>query len=412
MSNLFEYKKNYAIKEYTTKKGITKYMFQIYIGINPETSKKSTTTRRGFKTPALANAEYRKIEASVRNDSFVFSTAYSSPSQLTFNDVYLRWFTESYRNTVQSSTIYKTKQMFDVHILPAIGNMKINAITSDVLQPVVNSWANKYTKLNILSRYAKRVFDFAFTLKLIIENPFDHIMFPKRQVTNLVKDQSNNFFSSLELEKFTRYLLNNSNKDNTGSIDFTHATFLLVLAYTGMRKGELLALEWNDINFDDSTIDIKRTLAMVEGGKLAVQPPKWLSYRIIDLNNLILNLLKTYHEYSSESILVFPNDKNTWRNLSKPNTWIKSVINQGISDFNATYIQTNDDYYKIFVHQITPHGLRHTHATWLFEKDSTITPKSVQERLGHKNISVTLDIYTHVTSNQKEKLKSALDIDF
>ncbi|MHC9536274.1 tyrosine-type recombinase/integrase [Dellaglioa sp. BT-FLS60] len=185
--------KNPAIKEYTSKKEITKYMFQIYISINPKTSKKSTTTRRGFKTPALANAEYRKIEASVRNDSFVFSTVASSPSQLTFNDVYLRWFTESYRNTVQSSTIYKTKQMFDVHILQVIGDMKISVITSDVLQPIVNDWSSKYTKLNILSRYAKRVFDFAFTLKLINENPFDHIMFPKRQVTNLAKDQSNNF---------------------------------------------------------------------------------------------------------------------------------------------------------------------------------------------------------------------------
>lgn len=119
---MFEYKKNPAIKEYETKKGVKKYMFQIYTGVNPATNKKTTTTRRGFKTPALANAAYRKIEAEVMNKKYEFNNKPESDS-LTFNDVYQRWFIDSYRKTVQSSTIYKTKQIFDCHILPDIGAM-------------------------------------------------------------------------------------------------------------------------------------------------------------------------------------------------------------------------------------------------------------------------------------------------
>ena len=120
---MFEYKKNPAVKEYETKKGVKKYMFQIYTGINPATNKKTTTTRRGFKTPALANAAYRKIEAEVMNNKYEFNNKPKFDS-LTFNDVYQRWFTESYRKTVQSSTVYKTKQIFDCHILPDIGALR------------------------------------------------------------------------------------------------------------------------------------------------------------------------------------------------------------------------------------------------------------------------------------------------
>lgn len=404
---MFEYKKNPAIREYETKKGVKKYMFQIYTGINPATNKKTTTTRRGFKTPALANAVYRKIEAEVMNKKYEFSAPLESDA-LTFNDVYQRWFTDSYRKTVQSSTVYKTKQIFDCHILPEIGKMNMDSITPDILQPIVNRWATKYAKLNIVSRYANRVFKYAYTIKLIKSNPFNHVLLPARQVNNTNKTPSTNFFSADELDKFTRFLVKGR---ANGTVSMMHAVYFITMAYTGLRKGELLALEWSDIDLEDNKLDVNKTLAMNEFGKLATQPPKWLSYRTIDINNLVANTLQEYKGFS-HSNLVFPSEKDTWLNLGKPNNWLDSIIDQGAETFKTTFQLTGDDYYKTFVHRITPHGLRHTHATWLFEKDNTITPKAVQERLGHKNISVTMDIYTHVTSNQKDKLKSALDVDY
>ncbi|MCO6542978.1 MAG: Arm DNA-binding domain-containing protein [Lactobacillus sp.] len=176
---MFEYKRNIAIKEYVTKKGEKKYWFQIYIGTDSTTGKKKLTTRRGFKTPALANKEYRKIEAEIANNTFKTKNTAKNTSP-TFTDVYHQWFDNSYKDTVQSSTIYKTKQIFNCHILPKIGNDKITAITSEYLQPIVNDWANKYSKLNINSRYANRVFKYAYTTKIIESNPFEHVLLPKR----------------------------------------------------------------------------------------------------------------------------------------------------------------------------------------------------------------------------------------
>lgn len=408
---MFEYKKNPAIREYTTQKGVKKYMFQIYIGINPNTNKKTKTTRRGFKTPALANAEFRKIEAQVKNDKYSFTEDESNPVNKTFKEVYEDWFAEVYSFSVQSSTIYKTKQIFDCHILPKIGNLPITAITSDQLQPIVNDWVTVYTKLNIISRYANRVFKYAYTLNIINSNPMDHVLLPSRGVTKF-KEERTNFFDSAELERFTRYLVNNKGT----KVELTHAVFFIVMAYTGLRKGELLALEWSDIDFDKMILDVNKTLATNQYGKLSSQQPKWASFRKIEINNLVADTLKDYHEYLKTVLrdpeLVFPSNKNTWRNLGKPNVWLKSIIDQGTEDFAQIYAMTKDPDYKTFVHQITPHGLRHTHATWLFERDSTITPKAVQKRLGHKTIGVTLDIYTHATSQQFDKIKSALDVTF
>lgn len=407
---MFEYKKNPAIKEYVTKNGEKKYWFQIYLGTDSTTGKKKRTSRRGFKTPALANKEYLKLSAQLNNNSLKPNTT----ADLTFANVYQQWFDNSYKDTVQSSTLYKTKQIFDCHILPEIGDMKINQITSEFLQPIVDQWANKYTKLNIISRYADRVFKYAYTIKIINADPFDHVLLPKRNKHQAInRKPKNNFFSTTELEKFTKYLINNTKSDNSGTIGFTQAVFFIIMAYTGMRKGELLALEWSDINFDQQTIDINKTVVTDENGKQRTQPPKWNSFRVISYNSLIAKYLSEYRKYQSNTTLLFPNHQaGIWRNLGKPNVWLRSIINQGTADFQKIYQMTKDNYYREFVHQITPHGLRHTHATWIFEKNNRITPKAVQQRLGHKNISVTLDIYTHVTSDQDKLLNDTLDIDF
>lgn len=78
---MFEYKKNKAIKEKIYKNGKKSYYFQIYLGKDPQTGKKKITTKRGFKTPALANAAYRKIQTQVLNGTYEITTR-SSKTQL------------------------------------------------------------------------------------------------------------------------------------------------------------------------------------------------------------------------------------------------------------------------------------------------------------------------------------------
>ncbi|MFT8724975.1 Arm DNA-binding domain-containing protein, partial [Liquorilactobacillus nagelii] len=168
---MFEYKKNKAIKEKIYKNGKKSYYFQIYLGRNAA-GKPRRTTKRGFKTPSLADAAYRKIQIQIANGTYDIATENAK----TFKEEYLEWFENQYRNTVKSSTLYKTKQIFDCHILPDIGDQQLSKITSEYLQPFVEAWSLAYKKPNIVARYAKRVFDYAYIKKEIIANPFDHIL--------------------------------------------------------------------------------------------------------------------------------------------------------------------------------------------------------------------------------------------
>jgi integrase len=399
---MFEYKKNKAIKEKIYKNGKKSYYFQIYLGKDPQTGKKKITTKRGFKTPALTNSAYQKIQVQVADGTYELLTENGK----TFKEEYLEWFENQYRNTVKSSTLYKTKQIFDCHILPYIGDQQLSKITSEYLQPFVEAWSLAYKKPNIVARYAKRVFDYAYIKKEIIANPFDHILLPKIRSMN-AKD-SHNFLSTDELKKFVTYVRDSSSVNYPGKIEFFKAVFFITLAYTGMRKGELLALTWEDVDLENKMIDINKTIVTNENGKMALQPPKWDSYRKISINQLIFEML-TKLKTNNNSKLVFPNQKDNYFNLSKPNNWLNSIIDMGSSDYAAAFKLTHDPKYQSFIPQITPHGFRHTHATWLFEKNPGILPKTVQKRLGHKNIGVTLNIYTHVSSNQNELLSDTLN---
>lgn len=400
---MFEYKKNKAIKEYITKKGEKRYSFQIYLGLNKVTKKPLHTTKRGFKTPALANAAYLKIESQVKNDTY--NSENKNLKQLTFKDVFDDWWKNQYSTSVKTSTRYKTEQVFNNHILPKIGDMQIDKITSAILQRYTPEWNTIYTHSNVIVQYTKRVFDFAYSKSYIDKNPFDKIIIPKKHKSIRTKD---NFFSTSELNKFIDFILNNSNIDGSGEIEYKKALFFYTLAFTGMRKGELLALEWSDIDFDKLTIDINKSLITNEKGKLDVGVPKWDSFRKISISKSLRDKLKEYHTHNQNSV-VFSKDDGTWYGLKQPNSWLNTIIDQGTVTYKLLYSTSHDEKYKEFVPKITPHGFRHTHATWLFEKNPSLLPKTVQERLGHKSISVTLNIYTHVSSMQNDLLSDILN---
>lgn len=173
-------------------------------------------------------------------------------------------------------------------------------------------------------------------------------------------------------------------------------TLFRILAFSGMRKGEALALTWNDINFKDGTVTISKTLTRGEGNRLIIQTPKTAnSKRIISLDGQTLEILKqwritqkkTYfmlgYNTMKKGQLVFSNQKNELLQPSVTRKYIVAVCE------------------KYGLKQITTHGFRHTHCSLLFEAGASI--KEVQDRLGHSDIKTTMNIYAHVTKNRKDE---------
>ena len=173
--------------------------------------------------------------------------------------------------------------------------------------------------------------------------------------------------------------------------------FLIALG-TGLRLGELLGLKWSDIDFNTGILTVNRTLSRVKNqitGKYEIieQTPKTKnSNRTIPIPNDILNKLKEHKKNQSKQRLfvgegyinnnyVFTDDIGNPIDDKRPGRNLKSTLA------------------KLSIEPIKFHALRHTYATRLFE--ANVPPKTVQVLMGHYDISITMDIYTHVMEDTK-----------
>lgn len=369
---------NTSIKSYTLKNNEIRYRFQLYLGVDPLTGKERTTTRRGFKTKREAQDALAELRVQVSNGT------YKKQAVETYEDIYLIWI-DHYANTVQDSTFLKTSRIFKNHILPAMGEYKIDKIDVVVCQKHVDQWAKKLKRFNMVKAYAAMVLTFAIRRGLIDKNPFDlvEVAIIKKRIS-FEEDENDNFYTREQLIE----LLNCFKKEN----NLRRYAFFHLLAYSGMRKSEGFGLMWRDIDFVNNEIRINKAVARGEEG-LYLGPTKNGLPRTIKMDEKTMELLKIWKKEQAKKYLergintlkknqlVFPNTKNDLHEPNKTYPWLKRVLD------------------KYQLEPITTHGLRHTHCSLLFEAEAP--PKEVQYRLGHNDIKTTLDVYTHVTEKAK-----------
>ena len=370
------------IKQYEKKDGTKAWLFKLYLGINESTGKKMWTTRRGFKTKKACQLAQNRLIVDVQENGF------QKQRTDTFQEVYDLWF-EQYKDTVRESTWCKTEEMFRLHILPQFGSKKLASVKVLFCQKTLNEWfktvPSRYTHLK---SYAAKVFEYGITLEIITKNPMKSTTNPIEK-KEYVEDNKLNFYSKEELKTFLSYTKELKNP-------MAHVFFYL-LAFSGMRKGEALALQWKDINLEDNTVSINKTLTRGAKGRLIIVPPKTKkSARTISLDPQTIVVLKQWR--SNQRIdsmkfgyntlqpdqLLFPNTSNALMQPSRSRKWLNSIYNKHSN-----------------LKQITTHGLRHTHCSLLFESGASL--KEVQERLGHTDIKVTMNIYAHVTQKKKDE---------
>ncbi|WP_096202101.1 tyrosine-type recombinase/integrase [Bacillus sp. FJAT-45350] len=370
-----------SFQKYPTKQGQL-WLFKIDTGINPETGKRQTTTRRGFKTKKEAQAAAKKLEQEITNGTLI------NNNNLTYEDVFKQWF-EVHCQTIKPSTRKAIVSKFNKHILPRFGKLKIKEITNLYCQKMINEIAEQIKSVNDIKIQANQVFKYALKMELINKNPLAHVSIPRSEKEMLSEEDEaseRTYWRKDEIKQFLKICKN----------ELTLRDYVLfhLLIYTGARKGELLALSWNDIDFKTETIRFSKTLTHVDG-KFLIQTPKTkVSKRLISLDGKSLPLLKKWRTTQIETNLatmntfndnnmVFTRDDGSPMRLAYPNEKLDILIK------------------KHNLHRITIHGLRHTHASLLFEAGANI--KEVQERLGHSDIQMTMNIYTHVTDHVKEQ---------
>jgi integrase len=159
--------------------------------------------------------------------------------------------------------------------------------------------------------------------------------------------------------------------------------------YTGLRRGELLALRWKDIDLDFATLSVVQTLQHIPKAGYVIKEPKTRqSRRLVDLPTSLAIMLR---EYKQEQVLTF---KNLWGNTITPDNLVFCTIEGKPLPPNGVTKAFRDLARKAGYRGVRFHDLRHTHATLMLRQG--IHPKIVSERLGHTSIMITLDTYSHV----------------
>lgn len=367
------------IKKYTTKNGETRYLFQTYLGIDPLTGKERRTTRRSFKTIKEAKQAERNLLLDVEENGLPSnqSDGFQDP---TFEELASLWL-ENYKTTVKPSTFENVKSKVEKMIEEHFEGMKLKKITVAYCQKVVIKLSESYVLYNHYLSVINRIFKYAVLMDILNSNPFDKVIKPKSRQTQ----RKGNFLTKEELKEFLKIA-------QTATLSYFFPLVHL-MAYTGLRQGEALALKWSDVDFENKKITVNKTAVWIKGKQTLQTPKTKNSKRVISIDPTTLSILKSWKK--DQIKIYFKNGKH-----------FEGDENFIFTNQQGDWVQTHNfiPYFKRFVTShalkpITPHGLRHTHASLLFS--AGVEPKNISDRLGHSTVQITLDLYTHLTEDQR-----------
>lgn len=367
------------IKKYTTKNGETRYLFQTYLGIDPLTGKERRTTRRGFKTIKEAKQAERNLLLDVEENGLPSnqSDGFQDP---TFGELASLWL-ENYKTTVKPSTFENVRSKVEKMTEEHFKEMKLKKITVAYCQRVVIELSKSYVLYNHYLSVINRIFKYAVLMDVINSNPFDKVIKPKSRQTQ----RKGNFLTKEELKEFLKLA-------QTTTL-FYFFPLVHLMAYTGLRQGEALALKWSDIDFENKKITVNKTAARIKEKQTLQTPKTKNSKRVISIDPATLSILKSWKKdqikiyfrngkhFEGDENFIFTNQRAEWVHIHNFIRYFKRFI--------------ADHGFKT----ITPHGLRHTHASLLFS--AGVEPKNISDRLGHSTVQITLDLYTHITEEQR-----------
>lgn len=344
-------------------RGQTKYRFRAYVGVDPLTGDKIRIRGSGYDS---------KREAQLACAEMMANKAPAKVHDVTYRQMYELWL-ESYRLKVKASTLRNTEQVFRDHILPAFGSHKIKDISTFQCQQWANDQAKKADAAPKRYAYLAKIFDFAVRQGVINSNPAALVDRPTRSRSSRSHRSESNVYSKEELHQFMELCQER--------LPFQWYVFFRLLAYSGMRRGEALALTWADINKQEHTIQISKTVTRGSDGAYISETPKTdKSNRIILIDATTLKLIQAL---PTTSDFLFPNSKGSFTAQSVP----VKMMHKAVDGSDLRYI--------------SPHGLRHTHCSLLFSAGVSIP--EVQDRLGHTDVKTTIDVYNHVYQQDKQK---------
>lgn len=304
------------------------------------------------------------------------------PSSESFSTFLFDSWLPAIRSSVRPSTFQSYEQIARTHVSPRLGSTALKAITPATLNRMYadlldtgrldgRGGLSPKSVRNIHIVVHKALND-AVRWDLLARNPAD-LADPPRVPRHEAKS-----WSPEELSSFLEYVRNHR----------LRSAFRLT-AMTGMRRGEVLGLRWSDIDLAAARLSVQRARLSVAYEVVVSEPKTARSRRSIALDVETVAQLRAYRTRQLEERIAAG---ELWQ--AGHDTVFTDELGRPIHPdrFTKMFIRLVE---SSGIERLTPHGLRHTHATLALQADRN--PKVVSERLGHSNVSVTLDTYSHVT---------------
>lgn len=307
-----------------------------------------------------------------------------------FSELCEQYFALYATNKLKRVTAYTYEGQVKIHLLPEFGNLRLKNFTP-------NRISNFFGKLKVKPQTCKRIFtilesifSFAVHQGLILKSPCIGVILPK------AKNNDDKKMLNLSQVKILMKMLTSEDVESS-----QFSVIIRTLILTGLRASECLALQWGDVDFENSIISVKHNLCY-DGKKTWLDIPKTKkSRRVIAMSAELAELLKNH--YTRQQII-----KNSVKYDFNP---LDMVFTSQTGDFKDRSGLLRE--FKRFIKDTdfsfaTLHMLRHANATLLL--NSGVDIKLVSENLGHNNISTTADIYADVLLESKRKMADLVSL--
>ncbi len=339
----------------------------------------------------------KQIEKELNRQAVMFEEACLKGqvvASIKFEDFAKQWFTEYAELKLKTQTI-RGYHYLEPRIYKAIGHLRMDKITPRHIQKFINELCEdtrndslgakgkklsaKTVKLHI--SLISTIFDYAVKMQMVSSNPCRNVTLPKpnpkeREVYTLEEAQQ-------LLELFEK-------EDES---NFKYVVFFTMAIYTGLRRGELLGLEWKDFDWDNELMTISRTSMWTKERGIYTDTPKTkTSMRTLKLPAEIITLLQRYREYQK------------FYKANVGSKWIETdrLFTQGDGrpmDMTAPYCYFKEFCKRTEMRYVSNHSFRHFNASILISNGVDV--KTVQSCLGHSTPTTTLQIYAHAFQTQQ-----------
>lgn len=358
----------------------------------------------------------------------VKSGKYLKGEKMTYQEYSTLWLSEYAEKQMERTSIERCENSLNNIILPAIGHLKLSEIQplhltrlySDLAETgyIRNGKQKPYSTRTIkrIHQIISSSLNTAVYWQLIESSPCQRVKPPKVEkqadVKHFTLEQTQAFLNQLD-KPYTVAHWGRTKKDGSESkkhyeektIPLQFKVLFHLAVFGGFRRGELIALTWNDIDFQNHTITINKASARTKDGIITKSPKTFSSNRTVTLPADTINILQKYKaeqqsyqlslgSYWKGNNYLFIQDDGKQMDISTPNKVFQKVI--------RIYNETHEDKLP----EITLHGLRHTSATLLIAQN--IDVKTVSNRLGHSETSTTMDIYAHALKKQDKLAAESL----